>query len=118
MSDQPIPAPDFIWPPEPCGNNEPHSAHEFMRGTTAGLCPGAGTNPPGSTSEQLPDDILALLGPRTYLSTACETALLLTKAITRNPARGDLPELRDRMHQRCRRNHKFTGALCSCPCHP
>ncbi|WP_326667304.1 hypothetical protein [Streptomyces sp. NBC_01257] len=76
------------------------------------------TNPPGSTSEQLPDGILALLGPRTYLSTACETALLLTKAIARNPDRDDLPGVRDRMHARCRLNHKFTGALCSCPCHP
>ncbi|TXS40085.1 hypothetical protein [Streptomyces sp. OR43] len=75
------------------------------------------TTPPGSTREQLPDDVLALLAPRHYLSTACETARLLDGAIIRNPERGDLPGLRDRMHQRCRLNHKFTGVLCGCPCH-
>lgn len=76
------------------------------------------TNPPGSTKEQLPVDILALLTPRTYLSTACETARLIDGAIIRNPGRDDLPELRDRMHGRCRLSHKFTGATCNCPCHP
>lgn len=74
-------------------------------------------NPPGSTREQLPADVLALLTPRTYLSTACETARLLDGAIIRNPGRGDLPGLRDRMHQRCRLGQKFTGAACTCPCH-
>jgi len=75
-------------------------------------------NPPGSTREQLPGDILELLAHRTYLSTACETARLLDGAIIRNPERADLPGHRDRLHQRCRLNQKFTGQPCSCPCHP
>ncbi|WP_328903248.1 hypothetical protein OHR86_28005 [Streptomyces sp. NBC_00441] len=77
----------------------------------------AAVNPPGSTSKQFPADILALLAHRTYLSTACETARLLDGAIIRNPDRDDLPAWRDRMHGRCRLNHKFTGAPCSCHCH-
>lgn len=77
----------------------------------------AAVNPPGPTREQLPADILALLTHRTYLSTACETARLLDGAIIRNPDRADLPGWRDRMHQRCRLNHKFTGKPCSCHCH-
>ena len=76
------------------------------------------TNPPGSTREQLPDDVLALLSRRTYLSTACETARLVSGAIIRRPERTDLPGHRDRLHQRCRLNNKFTGQPCSCPCHP
>ncbi|WP_406190163.1 hypothetical protein OH791_33595 [Streptomyces anulatus] len=75
-------------------------------------------NVPGATTEQLPADVLKLLTTRHYLSTACETGRLLDGAIIRNPDRGDLPEWRDRMHQRCRLNQKFTGELCSCPCHP
>lgn len=74
-------------------------------------------NPPGSTREQLPDNILALLAHRTYLSTACETARLLDGAIIRNPERADLPGWRDRMHARCRLSQKFTGSACSCHCH-
>lgn len=75
------------------------------------------TNPPGSTREQLPDDVLALLSRRTYLSTACETARLVDGAIIRRPDRADLAGHRDRLHQRCRLNQKFTGAPCCCPCH-
>lgn len=74
-------------------------------------------NHPGSTEEQLPDDILNLLPRVAYLSTACETASLLILAISRNPERADLPEWRDRMHDRCRLNHKFLGSLCFCNCH-
>lgn len=75
------------------------------------------TNPPGSTQEQLPDDVLALLAKRTYLSTACETARLLDGAIICYPERDDLPGHRDRMHERCRLSNKFTGCPCDCPCH-
>ncbi|MFJ8923896.1 hypothetical protein ACIREK_31015 [Streptomyces sp. NPDC102415] len=75
------------------------------------------STPPGSTREQLPDDVLALLSRRSYLSTACETARLVSGAIIRRPDRADLPGHRDRLHQRCRRNNKFTGARCTCPCH-
>lgn len=73
--------------------------------------------PPGDRREQLPDDVIALLVPRGYLSTACETARRLDVAIIRNPNRADLPPWRDRMHQRCRLNHKYTGAACRCRCH-
>lgn len=72
-------------------------------------------NPPGSTAEQLPADVLALLAHRTYLSTACETARLLDGAIIRNPERADLLGHRDRMHQRCRLNNESTGRPCSLP---
>ncbi|MFE3491165.1 hypothetical protein [Streptomyces griseus] len=74
-------------------------------------------NVPGSTTEQLPADVLALIDTRHYLSTACETGRLLNEAITRNRDRGDLPGWRNRMHARCRLNHKFTGVPCGCPCH-
>ena len=75
-------------------------------------------NPPGSTVELLPADVLALLAHRTYLSTACETARLIDGAIIRNPEHDNLPRWRDRMHQQCRLNNTFTGKPCSCPCHP
>ncbi|MFI2349729.1 hypothetical protein ACH492_22280 [Streptomyces sp. NPDC019443] len=75
-------------------------------------------NPPGSTREQLPADLLALLPPRSYLSTACETARLLEGAAIAHPDRAtELRAWRDRMHQRCRLSHKFTGRPCACPCH-
>ena len=73
--------------------------------------------PPGDTREQLPDQVLDLLPERPYLSTACETAQALEDAIAAHPGRDDLPEWRDRMHARCRINHKFTGTLCGCGCH-
>ena len=74
-------------------------------------------NPPGSTCEQIPADVLALLPTRHYLSTACETGRLLQVAIIRYPDREDLPKWQDRMHGRCRLNNKFTGAPCTCRCH-
>jgi hypothetical protein len=69
--------------------------------------------PPGSTREQLPDHILALLDIPAYTSTACETAELLAAAATRRPEHAD--ELRmweDRQRQRCRINNKYTGVHC------
>lgn len=77
----------------------------------------AESNPPGSTREQLPADVLELLPSRHYLSTACETARLLQVAAIRHPEREDLPEWQARMHGRCRLNNKFTGASCTCRCH-
>lgn len=75
-------------------------------------------NEPGSTTEQLPADLLAVLAPRSYLSTACQTARSLTDAALQDPGRAEeLERWRDRMHQRCRLNHKFTGELCTCRCH-
>ncbi|MEU6990337.1 hypothetical protein ABZ953_06700 [Streptomyces sp. NPDC046465] len=74
--------------------------------------------PPGDTREQLPDDILQLIDVPSYTSTACETAQALTAAADRHPGQaGDLEEWAHRMHQRCRRNHKFTGVHCDCSCH-
>lgn len=75
------------------------------------------TNPPGSRQEQLPADVLALLPTHPYLSTACDTAMLLDAAHVKQSAREDLAEHADRMHDRCRLNHKFTGANCICRCH-
>lgn len=74
--------------------------------------------PPGDRREQLPDDILALLPRRVYVSTACETARDAGVAMTRNPQRAqELGRLMMRMHKRCRVNHKFRGTICSCSCH-
>lgn len=74
--------------------------------------------PPGSTEEQLPDDVLALIDPPPYLSTACETAQLLEQAVAEHPDRqAGLREWARRMHQRCRTNNKFTGKLCTCGHH-
>ncbi|MGW4075952.1 hypothetical protein ACWELB_20985 [Streptomyces asiaticus] len=74
--------------------------------------------PPGSTEEQLPADILALIDPPPYLSTACETAQLLEQAVAEHPDRqAGLGEWARRMHDRCRINQKFTGRLCTCGHH-
>lgn len=74
--------------------------------------------PPGSTREQLPDHLLALLDIPAYTSTACETAGLLSREmVKRTRQRIELGEHCDRLHERCRRNQKFTGALCACFCH-
>ncbi len=74
--------------------------------------------PPGSTAEQLPDDILALIDPPPYLSTACETAQLLEQATAEHPDRqAGLGEWARRMHDRCRINQKYTGKLCTCAHH-
>lgn len=74
--------------------------------------------PPGDTREQIPADILALIVPRRYLSTACEAAQALESAKIRHPdRRGELDLWRERMHNRCRINNKFTSLLCACPHH-
>lgn len=79
------------------------------------------TPPPGSTAEQLPPALLNLLPPAGYLSTACDTALRLHRAPRPEPTEGGaVPDIEahvTRLHARCRRNHKFTGAGCICPCH-
>ncbi|MER6844803.1 hypothetical protein [Streptomyces platensis] len=69
-------------------------------------------NPPGSTSELLPPEILAAIDVPPYLSTACDTALRVEPA--------DVPDAMGwarRLHARCRLNNKFTGAPCPCTCH-
>lgn len=79
--------------------------------------------PPGDTREQLPTHLLALIRDRLpdYLSTACQTADLLAcfpgSGVPR-PQYDELREHAERLHQRCRLNHKFTGQLCACGCHP
>jgi hypothetical protein len=59
-------------------------------------------NPPGSTVEQLPPEVLASRPARPYTSTACLDAGWY-----------NVPDL----HGRCRLNEKFTGQPCGCPCH-
>jgi hypothetical protein len=59
-------------------------------------------NPPGSTAEQLPPEVLASRPARPYTSTACLDAGWY-----------NVPDL----HGRCRLNEKFTGQPCGCPCH-
>jgi hypothetical protein len=74
--------------------------------------------PPGSTEKQLPKHILALIVPRPYISTACETAEAIESAMIRYPDQAaELGQWRDRMHSECRINNKFTGRLCACPHH-
>lgn len=96
----------------------PEAAAAYMRGEAGARGPNLTpdfANPPGSTAEQLPEDVLALIDPPPYLSTACETAELLEQAVAEHPDRqAGLGEWAGRMHQRCRINHKFTGKLCTC----
>lgn len=72
---------------------------------------------PASLREQLPDEVLALLSPRSYLSTACDTARRIDAATIRHPENADLPAWVEQLHARCRLNHKFTGEPCYCRCH-
>lgn len=97
----------------------PEVANAYMRDGGKPATQGAFVPPPpGSTEEQLPDDVLTLIDPPPYLSTACETAQLLEQAVAEYPERqAGLEEWARRMHVRCRINHKFTGRLCSCDHH-
>lgn len=77
-------------------------------------------NAPGSTAEQLPDHILALIHAPSYVSTACDTAYALAlpgHSRANTGRRDEINEWVGRLHSRCRRNHKFTGVLCGCGCH-
>lgn len=77
--------------------------------------------PPGSTREQLPPALLALINLPDYVSTACQTALHLEAGPAPTPTgSGAIPDVGwyvDRLHARCRKNQKFTGQLCICRCH-
>jgi hypothetical protein len=73
--------------------------------------------PPGDRREQLPDHILALLDIPSYTSTACEAAKLLERQMPHALRRVELGDHADRLHARCRLNHKFTGKPCVCRCH-
>jgi hypothetical protein len=77
-------------------------------------------NPPGSTREQLPDHLINIARPHLpdYLSTACQTADVVARQATyRHPLHDELRAHAERLHDRCRLNHKFTGQLCACGCH-
>lgn len=87
---------------------------------TAERAPAWTPPPPGSTAEQLPDDLLALIrgGLPDYTSTACVTADALAVAVHwSHPRLEELREHAERLHNRCRLNQKFTGQLCACGCH-
>jgi hypothetical protein len=81
----------------------------------------APANPPGSTAEQLPEALLALIRDRLpdYTSTACQTAdtLACTATYRRHPLYDEIRENAERLHSRCRLNNRFTGQLCACGCH-
>jgi len=74
-------------------------------------------NPPGSTREQLPADLLALIDAPPYVSTACQTAAACEKAYEGNPRWFGLLQHAEQLHNRCRENQKFTGQLCACDHH-
>lgn len=78
-------------------------------------------NPPGSTREQLPPALLALINLPDYVSTACQTAIHLAAGpapiATSSGAILDVGWYVDRLHARCRKNQKFTGQICICRCH-
>lgn len=77
-------------------------------------------NPPGSTVEQLPGEVLARIEPGDYLSTACETAKRLDATVDHDMPYAEVVSIVgwvDHLHGRCRRNHKFMGAPCRCLCH-
>ncbi|MBI0296315.1 hypothetical protein JBE04_18050 [Streptomyces sp. PRKS01-29] len=101
------------------GNDMPSEHHRGEAEAVLGAIQDRFVPPsPGSTEEQLPDDVLALIDPPPYLSTACEAAGLLEQAMAEHPERqAGLGEWARRMHQRCRQNNKFTGQLCSCRHH-
>jgi hypothetical protein len=81
--------------------------------------PGYVPPPPGSTAKKLPDHILALIVPRPYISTACDTAESVEQAMVRYPEYAkELGLFRNWLHQEeCRLNHKFTDVPCRCVCH-
>lgn len=75
--------------------------------------------PPGSSREQLTDQLLALIDVPDYTSTACEAARECEGAAARHVEHADqLHTAAGQLHQRCRVNNKFTGVLCNCSCHP
>lgn len=56
--------------------------------------------------------------PHAPSPTPAPGAQALTAATTTHPEQAaELAEWAQRVHQRCRRNHKFTGRLCDCTCH-
>ena len=77
-------------------------------------------NPPGSTQEQLASLILDAIDDHlnSYVSTACSTATACQAARRTRPGIADeLLGYAIGLHDRCRRNQKFTGQPCVCGCH-
>ncbi|MGW7350912.1 hypothetical protein [Streptomyces sp. NPDC054784] len=74
--------------------------------------------PPGSTAEQLPEHMLRLIDVPDCTSTACVAARECERVVDVHTGHADgLRAAADRLHQRCRRNNKFTGVMCGCTCH-
>lgn len=81
--------------------------------------------PPGDTSRQLPDHILKAIEHHLppYTSTACLTAQALAGYTTYLAAHGAHTNLNEWIHWQqwahgeCRKNMKFSGQPCTCPCH-
>jgi len=94
--------------------------HDLDEPSPAGPLPTWTPPPPGVTTEQLPDEILAVINGQLpdYTSTACQTAdAVACTATYRHPLYDELRAHAERLHARCRLNHKFTGRLCVCGCH-
>lgn len=75
------------------------------------------STPSSPTRDLLPADVLALLRPRGYLSTACDAARRVDIATIQHPDNADLPAWVERLHARCRLTHEYTGEPCNCRCH-
>ena len=74
--------------------------------------------PPGSDRDKLPDHLLALIEMGPYLSTGCETAHALERAIpVHTYLAGELAEWAEREHASCRQTRKQDMAPCRCPHH-
>lgn len=114
---------DYILPdyPDHPLPDADHGIWESWKRTAAVVIELADTEyppPPGSTEEKLPEHLLALIVLRPYISTACQMADSLEWAIIRYPEhRTELELWRDRMHERCRLNNKFSDVPCGCPHH-
>lgn len=118
----------MFW--EECGGVTEEIARLAARGAMEVLAeqpaPAWTPPPPGSTAEQLPDHLLALIRDRLpdYTSTACQTADTLActacypgSGIPR-PQYDEIREHAERLHSRCQISNEFTGQLCACGCHP
>lgn len=78
----------------------------------------AGIAAQATRAEVLHHELLRLLDMNLYVSTACDTAGACETAT--HDQVDDADQLHDqavRLHTRCRRTHKFTGAPCACDCH-
>lgn len=70
--------------------------------------------PPGSRRAVLPEHVLALIHVWPYLSSACDTALMIHQVAHRH---AELLCWVEPLHAMCRLTHKYTYAPCVCQCH-